>query len=253
MTLTGEDAFLPTKARSNCATTLIGNVLTLQTRVLKMPRPAAVRWRAIMKNRVATLLLFLAFFLTGPGLTGLSRAFAGFSTVVIDAGHGGFDRGGIPGQRIPEKTMTLDVARRLQAQLRAAGLRTVMTRSTDDFIPLGQRVAIANSQRDAVFVSIHFNSATRRGACGFETYYYNRRAGSLAAALYSRLVRAWPSEHRGLRTRGFYVIRKTHIPAVLCECGFLTNPGEGGLILRAETRQRLANLLAQAIIEKSGR
>lgn len=202
-----------------------------------------------MKNRVAILLL-LAFLFTSLGL---SRAFAGFSTVVIDAGHGGHDRGGIPGQRIAEKTMTLDVARRLQAQLRAAGLRTVMTRNSDDFISLGQRVAIANAQRDAVFVSIHFNSATRRGACGFETYYYNRRAGPLAAALYSRLTRAWPSENRGLRTRGFYVIRRTRIPSALCECGFLTNPGEGALILRAQTRQRIANLLAQAIIEKSGR
>lgn len=199
-----------------------------------------------MKN---CAVVFILFFLAGLA----PSAWAGFSTVVIDAGHGGFDRGGIPGQRIPEKTMTLDVARRLRARLNAAGLRTVMTRSDDTFVTLGQRVAIANAQRNAVFVSIHFNSATRAGACGFETYYDNRRAGSLAAQLYANLTRAWRSENRGLRTRGFYVIRKTRIPSVLCECGFLTNPREGGMILQAATRQRIADVLAQAIIQKSGR
>lgn len=199
-----------------------------------------------MKNRVAFLLVcFLS--VCAPA------AFAGFSTVVIDAGHGGHDRGGIPGQRVGEKNMTLDVARRLRARLQSAGLRTVMTRNSDDFISLGQRVAIANSQRNAVFVSIHFNSAPRLGAHGFETYYYSRQSAALAARLYANLTRAWPSENRGLRTRGFFVIRRTRIPAVLCECGFLTNPEEAARISRPETRERLASVLAQAIITKSGR
>jgi N-acetylmuramoyl-L-alanine amidase len=58
-----------------------------------------------------------------------------FTTVVIDAGHGGSDRGGIPGQRIPEKEMTLDVAQRLKALLAASGYRVVMTRDSDVFVP----------------------------------------------------------------------------------------------------------------------
>src|SRR6266404_2612323 len=66
------------------------------------------------------------------------------TVVVIDAGHGGFDRGGIPGQRIPEKEMTLDVAQRLKGVLTAAGYHVVMTRASDVFIPLATRVAIAN-------------------------------------------------------------------------------------------------------------
>ena len=86
-----------------------------------------------------------------------------FSTVVIDAGHGGFDRGGIPGQRVPEKIIALDVAQRLEKRLRQAGYRVVMTRDSDVFVPLGERTRIANSYGDAVFVCIHFNSATRAG------------------------------------------------------------------------------------------
>ena len=87
-----------------------------------------------------------------------------YNTVVIDAGHGGFDRGGIPSQRVPEKMMTLDVALKLKPILEKAGYRVVMTRTTDVFVPLGTRVAIANSYPSAIFVCIHFNSASRSGA-----------------------------------------------------------------------------------------
>src|SRR5438128_1344206 len=114
-------------------------------------------------------LFFLALILALAKFSSSANA-RGFSTVVIDAGHGGFDRGGIPGQRVAEKNITLDIAQRVQASLREAGVRTVMTRSSDVFVPLPTRVEIANSQSDAVFVSIHCNSATRSGACGFETY-----------------------------------------------------------------------------------
>jgi N-acetylmuramoyl-L-alanine amidase len=177
---------------------------------------------------------------------------SGFTTVVIDAGHGGVDRGGIPGQRVPEKVMTLDTARRLEIRLRAAGFRTVMTRRSDVFISLPERVAIANAQRDAIFISIHYNAAPRSQAEGFETYYYTRRSARLAAACYSRIIQAWPGSRRGIRTRGFFVIRRTLIPSVLVEPGFLTNPREAALISRPEVRQRIADLLAAAIISKRG-
>jgi N-acetylmuramoyl-L-alanine amidase len=179
------------------------------------------------------------------------RAFA-FTTVVIDPGHGGVDRGGIPGQRVPEKVMALDTARRLEIRLRAAGFRTIMTRDGDYFVSLPERVAIANAQRDAIFISIHYNAAPRAQAEGFETYYYTRYSARLAAACYSRIVQAWPGTRRGIRTRGFFVIRRTMIPSVLVEPGFLTNPTDAGLISRPETRQRIADLLAAAIISKRG-
>src|SRR5438045_9577050 len=96
-----------------------------------------------------------------------------YTTVVIDPGHGGFDRGGIPSQRIPEKVMTLDVSQRLKPLLEKAGYRVIMTRDSDVFVPLPTRVAIANSYPNAVFICVHFNSATRRGATGIETYIYS--------------------------------------------------------------------------------
>ena len=173
------------------------------------------------------------------------------TTVVIDAGHGGYDRGGIPGQRIAEKTMTLDVAQRLKGLLSAKGYRVVMTRDSDVFVPLPTRVAIANSYRDAIFVCIHFNSAKRVGADGIETYFYSRDSLPLASAVHYFVAGGAPTPNRGVRRRGFYVLRKTKIPAVLVECGFLTNPGEGEYAQTASYRQKLAEEIAAGIRGRS--
>ena len=180
-------------------------------------------------------------------LLGSLASASGFDTVVIDAGHGGHDRGGIPGQRVGEKELTLDVALRLRDLLQHDGLKTVMTRADDTFIPLPQRSAIANAQRDAIFLSIHFNSALRGSAEGIETYYYNPAAASVAARVQSQLMHVEPGENRGVKCRGYYVLRKTRIPAVLAECGFLTNRNEAALCLTAAHRQELAGALAKAI------
>jgi N-acetylmuramoyl-L-alanine amidase len=169
------------------------------------------------------------------------------STVVIDAGHGGFDRGGVPGQRIAEKDKTLDVALRLRRILQADGYRVVMTRDRDVFIPLGTRTAIANSYRNASFVSIHFNCSTRAGANGIETYYYRGDSAGLAASIHRNVVAGAPTENRGIRRRGFFVLRRTAIPSVLVECGFLTNPTEGRLAQTDSYRQKLAEQIARGI------
>src|SRR5438128_6054134 len=181
-----------------------------------------------------------------------SRSSAGQSAssstaVVIDAGHGGFDRGGIPGQRIPEKEMTLDVAQRLKTLLAASGYRVIMTRDSDVFVPLPTRVAIANSYRNAIFVCIHFNSARRMGAGGIETYFYSRDSLPLASAVHYFVAGGAPSSNRGVRRRGYYVLRKTNIPAVLVECGFLTNPTEAAYAQTASYQQKLAEEIAAGV------
>src|SRR2546423_13919506 len=172
---------------------------------------------------------------------------SGLPTVVIDAGHGGHDRGGIPGQRISEKEMTLDVAQRLRNVLSASGYRVVMTRDSDVFVPLPTRVAIANSYRNAIFVCIHFNATQRAGAGGIETYFYSRGSLPLASAIHNYVVGGAPSANRGVRRRGYYVLRKTNIPAVLVECGFLTNPTEAAYAQNASYRQKLAEEIATGV------
>ena len=173
------------------------------------------------------------------------------TVVVIDAGHGGFDRGGIPGQRVAEKTMTLDVALRLRQVLQSDGYRVVMTRDSDVFVPLPTRVAIANSYRNAIFVCIHFNAAPRGGANGIETYFYSRDSLPLASAVHYYVAGGAPSPNRGVRRRGYYVLRRTNIPAVLVECGFLTNPTEAQYAQTVAYREKLAEEIARGIRNRS--
>src|SRR5437867_4464308 len=168
-------------------------------------------------------------------------------TVVIDAGHGGHDRCGIRGQRISEDDTTLDVAHHLRNVLAASGYRVVMTRDRDVFVPFATRVAIANSYRNAIFVCVHFNATNRMGAGGIETYFYSRDSLPLASAVHYYVVGGAPSANRGVRRRGYYVLRKTNIPAVLVECGFLTNPTEGAYAQTASYRQKLAEEIAAGV------
>src|SRR5437763_3835761 len=192
----------------------------------------------------------LCCFLAATALASTAAAQTRFTTIVIDPGHGGFDRGGIPGQRVLEKNMNLDVALRLKPILEKAGYRVVMTRTTDIFVPLGSRVAIANSYPNGIFLCIHFNSASRSGASGIETYFYSTESAPLAASIHSAVVGGAPSENRGVRRRGYFVLRRTTVPAVLVECGFLTNPTEAQYALTTTYRQKLAQEIARGIVNR---
>jgi N-acetylmuramoyl-L-alanine amidase len=99
-----------------------------------------------------------------------------FDTVVVDAGHGGEDEGAKGANGLLEKELVLDVARGLAARLRSAGLRVVMTREKDVFVPLEARTNIANDARGDLFVSIHANAARRGDARGSETYFMSLEA-----------------------------------------------------------------------------
>ena len=204
-------------------------------------------YRRIASSAAGLLLTFLACTSDAAKSSRSSGGDDSPITVVIDAGHGGHDRGGIPGQKVAEKDMTLDVALRLRNILSANGYNVVMTRSTDVFVPLGGRVAIANSYSNAVFVCIHFNATGRSGASGIETYFYSRESLPLASAIHYYVAGGAPSESRGVRRRGYFVLRKTSIPAVLVECGFLTNPTEAAYAESASYRQKLAEEIASGI------
>jgi len=173
------------------------------------------------------------------------------NTVVIDPGHGGQDRGGAPGQRVPEKPYTLDVGLRLAATLRDNGFHVVLTRDGDYFVGLRQRCDIANAQSNAVFVSVHFNGAPRTAADGVETYYYSPQSGALAASVHRRLLAVTGLPDRHVRRRGFFVIRNTRIPAILVEPGFLSNPESAERIAGSPAfRQRIADAIARGIMDR---
>src|SRR5213080_3379891 len=185
-----------------------------------------------------------------PSETGTKDTSKSFSTVVVDAGHGGKDAGAYRRFGGAEKIATLDVAKRLANKLRESDLKIVMTRSTDVFIPLEERVAIENAQKNSIFVSIHFNDSRRRGIRGFETYYHSANSSDLAHRIQSKLMTIPHSANRGVHTANFRVLRLAKYPAVLVECGFLSNRLEGGEARDSEYRTALADRIAEAIVEQ---
>lgn len=173
-----------------------------------------------------------------------------FKTVVVDAGHGGMDSGAYRRSGPPEKIVALDVAQRVEKKLHESQLKTVMTRSGDYFITLDRRVAIGNAQKNSIFVSVHFNDSSRRAIHGFETYYHSPIAYGLAQRIQDKLLTLPHAVNRGVHPANFRVLRKAAYPAVLVECGFLSNRKEGQSARSGEYREQLADKIAEAIVEQ---
>jgi N-acetylmuramoyl-L-alanine amidase len=199
---------------------------------------------------VALCALFLAGCKTVPQTPQLKNTSHTFTTVVVDAGHGGRDSGAYRRSGPAEKVVTLDVATRLSRKLRDSQVNVVMTRTGDVFIPLDTRVDIENSTPNSIFVSIHFNDSRRRGVKGFETYYHSPYAAELAQNIQSKLCSLKGAVDRGVHTADFRVVRKALYPAVLVECGYLSNRSEGREARNGEYRELLADKIAHAIVEQ---
>lgn len=209
-----------------------------------MPRPVQLLLPIVLLGTLA------ACSTTRSRVSGAKNTSKTFTTVVVDAGHGGKDSGAYRRYGPPEKVATLDVAKRLDQKLRESQLKTVMTRSTDVFIALDERVAIENRQKNAIFVSVHFNDSRRRGIHGFETYYHSPASRELAERIQSKLLEIPHSANRGVHTANYRVLRNAVYPAILVECGFLSNRMEGGQARDQEYRELLADKIAEAIVEE---
>src|SRR6266498_1893767 len=194
-------------------------------------------------------------------------------TVVLDPGHGGYDKGQVSRYGY-EKDFALDVARKLRPLLQAKGLRVIMTRESDYFVPLEVRAKIANAARNSIFVSIHFNATNDNpNATGFEIFSFTPRGApstsdsavasssfsmqpgrevdaqsmALSACIYHAVLGHSPEYDRGIKRARFAVLRLTKVPAVLIEGGFLTERGEGRLISNKDWRGKLAAAIGVGI------
>lgn len=197
-----------------------------------------------MLLRPRSLLLFFA--LLGNLIP--SAWAAKFSKVVIDAGHGAQDRGAKIGY-IYEKHLALDVARRLQSYLSSQGIKTALTRSTDVFIPLENRSAVANNMSDAIFVSIHFNMVSYAGPKGVETFYFNEEGRSLASFVQQRIITNLRTVDRGAKFARFKVLRTCSKPAVLVEGGFISTEADLKRCLDPKYREGLAQSIGQGLLQ----
>lgn len=171
---------------------------------------------------------------------------ANFRTVVIDAGHGGHDNGGQWG-RVYEKHLALDTAARLETKLKSLGYQTVMTRRSDYFISLPQRVNTANRYKNAIFVSIHYNYTWKQQVSGLETFYSTEEGKRLAQLVQSSLIRRTRTVDRSAKYARFYVIRNTKLPSILVEGGFVSNAQERDRMKSGWFRESIAQGIVDGI------
>lgn len=184
------------------------------------------------------------------GLLGVAlggTAGAAFDVVVLDAGHGGED-GGAYRFNVVEKDVTLDLVLRLDKLLRERGVKTVLTRKEDVFVPLEERANIANRYPNAVFVSIHFNAHADVNSTGLETYYMSPEGARFGNMVQSQLSRRFNTKDRGVKMNSLKVLRETKCPAILIECGFLTNRWENQRCNADWYRQILAEEIVKGIL-----
>lgn len=171
------------------------------------------------------------------------------SIICLDAGHGG-EPGAVNGSKY-ESVATLDIAFKVGAELENKGYEVVYTRTNDKHITLGERCAISNNKGANAFVSIHLNSATNRDAHGIETWCYYKvgdRTKELANNIQNALVKSTSATNRGVKTtETLYVLKHTIAPAVLIECGFISNHDESELLFDNDYQNKIANAIVIGI------
>lgn len=208
--------------------------------------------RKFLSHSLAVLVGAVALFQIGCASSGGAdpRRPGGFSTVVVDPGHGGKDSGG-HGNGLVEKQLTLDTATKLAEDLRGSGLRVVMTRTTDRFYLLDERVAMANGQRGnhAILLSVHYD-ATGRKASGVTTFYWRTDSHGLAVRVQRALAAETGLTSVGVVRRRLRVTRNPDVPCLLVECGFMSNKSDAAKIAQPAFRARIAAGIAKGLREQ---
>lgn len=185
-------------------------------------------------------------------------------TVILDAGHGGMDGGTTSARGLLEKDLNLDIALKLQELLELSGIRVIMTRSDDSLLAtdadsghkkqadLRNRLAVMKENPGAIFVSIHMNSFPIAKYRGLQVYYSaNEKESEYLASILQDYAKNYcdPDNDRGIKQAGssIYLLDHAVIPAVLVECGFLSNPEEAALLGTESYRMKLACTLYAAL------
>jgi N-acetylmuramoyl-L-alanine amidase len=190
-----------------------------------------------------------------------------FKTVVIDPGHGGEDDGA-SAHGLQEKTITLALAQSLAAQLNRVGITPVLTRTSDVYVSLANRVALALTVPDAIFLSLHCNYSDSPAAHGLEIYRCGAKSGPnqtlvtvsdgdqtidqaetlLGQCLVDAVNSKLRVDNRGPKIANFFVVRNVDYPALLIECGFLTNADDAKRLNDSAYREALARALVSGIL-----
>ncbi|RUT36027.1 AMIN domain-containing protein [Paenibacillus zeisoli] len=174
---------------------------------------------------------------------------SGKKLVVLDAGHGGTDPGAISIKGRREKDFNLAVVLKVEALLKNnKNIDLVLTRSGDTYPTLSDRVKIAEKLKADIFISVHANAGAA-AATGVETYYTRNSSLQLANVMHKYLVKASGLTDRKVRYASLHVTRETTMPAVLLECGYLSNTKDEALLYTETFQNKVAEGIVAGIKE----
>lgn len=184
-------------------------------------------------------------------------------SVVIDAGHGGYDPGAITAQGLYEKEINLQMAKRVGELLKPSGIQVFLTREEDiDYVPegtrgrqtkkqadLNYRIDLAKQANAEAFISLHLNSTVTGRISGAETFYQNQseEGKRLAESIQQELIKVPGMNRRIAKPGDFYVIKNTPMPAVIVELGYISNPQERVKLQQSWYQDQLARSVAKGI------
>ncbi|HEY9749702.1 MAG TPA: N-acetylmuramoyl-L-alanine amidase, partial [Allocoleopsis sp.] len=185
-----------------------------------------------------------------PPTTNIPRVPNGRLVVIVDPGHGGPDPGAVGIGGLQEKGLVLDISRQVAARLEQQGVQAILTREDDRDLDLEPRVALAERANASLFVSIHANSISmsRPDVSGLETYYYNS-GERLARTIHNSVLQGTGARDRGVRSARFYVLRRTSMPAVLVEVGFVTGAEDAARLSTPGYRTQMADAIARGVLQ----
>lgn len=176
-------------------------------------------------------------------------------TIVIDAGHGGIDPGKVGINGVFEKDVNLEIALKLESILKSQGINVVMTRRTDNGLydesdrnkkvcDMKRRLAIIEESSPDLAISIHQNSYPKEEVSGVQVFYYKNSNQSKEAALImqKQMIKTLnPLKQREAKdNESYYLLKKTSVPILIVECGFLSNSREASLLVTSDYQNKVA-------------
>lgn len=220
-----------------------------------------------MRRKVELILLILLL----AGLVAVSRNLGEYvssgkvklskKTVVIDPGHGGADPGKIGVNDAKEKEINLQIAEEVKELLEDKGIKVIMTREEDKMLSEGsagsrkvqdmkERVKLINDTAPDLAVSIHQNSYSGAEVCGAQVFYYTHSAEGekLAEIMQKALLSVDKENHRQAKADStYYLLRRTEVPTIIVECGFLSNYEEAEKLVTKKYQKKVAKAIVKGI------
>ena len=233
-----------------------------------MQRGFFVLKRKTMEVLMAVLFLIAAYCLSREGAKLVENINGEKKTVVVDPGHGGMDPGKIGINDVEEKEINLEISLMLRDKLEKQGIQVVMTRETDQGLydedssnkkvqDLQRRVELIHEEQPVCVVSIHQNSYPDASVKGAQVFYYEDSTDGkkLAEELQNALIaQVDPENHRQAKgNTTYYLLERTDVPLVICECGFLSNPEEAELLTDQAYQETLTDAIVSGILEYLGK